>query len=210
MTSMLRLVDLIAPDGRRWRRHVREAPHQPTEVSGAAQRADAAAAARRHASDFAADAHGQRAVRAATPGSAFGPLATPKSADSKGISGPASGRRSRLFTRIRRHFTPPHPSRATCHAEGRGFESLQPLCQKARFCGPFVFLKAGATCRAPDRGGPGSAFGPLSVRVTGYAGAGSRVPQAPGRTSPDSEGLGGTGRRPWLRASGQSAQSTPV
>ena len=28
--------------------------------------------------------------------------------------------------------------RTSCHAEGRGFESLQPLSQKARSCGPFV------------------------------------------------------------------------
>jgi hypothetical protein len=67
------------------------------------------------------------------------------------------------FSQFRLGSPEPISRRASaCHAEGRGFESLQPLSQKARFCGPFVFLQLGrsasGSCHSPSR----SAFGPLS------------------------------------------------
>jgi hypothetical protein len=52
---------------------------------------------------------------------------------------------------------------SACHAEGRGFESLHPLVRKARVCGPFLFLWAGAGRGEQEIGRFGSAFGPLSA-----------------------------------------------
>jgi hypothetical protein len=51
-------------------------------------------------------------------------------------------------------FLDPRCGRSTaCHAEGRGFESLQPLSGKPRICGAFRVPSAGASALQPLAGG---------------------------------------------------------
>ena len=75
-------------------------------------------------------------------------------------SGPAAHRRiapASAYLQAIRAFPP--ASRASCHAEGRGFEPPQPLSQKARLCGPFVFQASGRRMTPEGCVAAGSAFG---------------------------------------------------
>ena len=91
-----------------------------------------------HTPDRARRSRERRAPRA---GSAFGPLSAVETAQIGAESGPTARHEtapvSAYLQGIRASST---PGRASCHAEGRGFESLQPLSQEARFGGPSVFL----------------------------------------------------------------------
>ena len=93
-----------------------------------------------------------------------------RSASSPTSWAPTSTRSPRSSSPDRSLFSAHHAAVAqlarasACHAEGRGFESLQPLSQKARLCGPFVFLSVVWITGSRQCKLAGSAFGPLSER----------------------------------------------
>ena len=82
--------------------------------------------------------------------------------------------------RIAAHGSGRQQRARACHAEGRGFESLQPLSQKARFCGPFVCLGVTLSATFEERRGP---LGPLSVRFQLW-GVPGRPLASPAKMSP--------------------------